>query len=411
MNGKLFLFAGVSLGTILLSTLLLLGGWENTWRLWNVPTMSPCFADARVITSGAETKALGGDPLVDNPRDPWGRQLNYPRIWQMLYRVGINQSHTAYLGITLVALLVIGLFLYTPSPLDKTTSTVLIVAIFSPAVLLGVEQGNIDLLMFFLLSAAIFCMKKNGTAAKGFAIALVLIAFVLKLFPLFGMGVVLQQKKDRAVKAGLLAAIFAFGYAAANYADLVIIRRVTPQNPFRAYGIDTLWMKADNSCYWRIITAELSYAAIAVCLVLALFGIGSQKFWHTEASDHDPRTLDAFRVGSGIYIGTFLLGNNAAYRLVFLLFVIPQLIFWSKQSSPNIAGISRLMIPAILISMWSMFLERLATAMHVGFGGTLLQDVSNWLIFPGLLLLFACSVPKWIKDAAASLDTYLRRST
>ena len=90
--------SGVALLMLLLFLLL---GYEQTWRLWNILVMSPPFADLRVITHGADSIARGLDPLVSNPGDPWGRPLNYPRIWQSLYSVGINKSHTIALGLGL----------------------------------------------------------------------------------------------------------------------------------------------------------------------------------------------------------------------------------------------------------------------------------------------------------------------
>jgi hypothetical protein len=46
-----------------------------------ISTLRPCFADLRVITSGLDCIRKGQDPLISNPCDPWGRQMNYPRIW------------------------------------------------------------------------------------------------------------------------------------------------------------------------------------------------------------------------------------------------------------------------------------------------------------------------------------------
>lgn len=119
------LFVWVCLGIILIGVLSICLGYERTLRLWHVPITTPCFADFRVITSGAESKALGFDPLLYNPRDPWKRELNYPRIWQMLYRVGINQSHTVYCGWIIAALFLIGIFLYTPATITRVTSGIL----------------------------------------------------------------------------------------------------------------------------------------------------------------------------------------------------------------------------------------------------------------------------------------------
>jgi hypothetical protein len=43
----------------------------------------------------------------------------------------------------------------------------------------------------------------------------------------------------------------------------------------------------------------------------------------------------AFLFGSGIYCGTFLLGTNYIYRLMFLLLCIPQLQDWISQKSTD----------------------------------------------------------------------------
>ena len=99
MNGKNMLFVGIGLGISIIGMLFLYYGYENTWKLWGIPTMYPYFADLRTITGGAESWALGYDPLVNNPGDPWGRLMNYPRVWQMLFRAGIDQTDTVYFGV------------------------------------------------------------------------------------------------------------------------------------------------------------------------------------------------------------------------------------------------------------------------------------------------------------------------
>src|SRR5947207_15325254 len=77
-------------------------GWNHVWRTIGVPSITPCFMDLRVITSGVITLENGGDPLVSNPFDLKGRPLNYPRIWLILFSIlGINDRNVAALGIIL----------------------------------------------------------------------------------------------------------------------------------------------------------------------------------------------------------------------------------------------------------------------------------------------------------------------
>jgi hypothetical protein len=406
ITGKHTLFIGISLGVTFISLTSFFNGYEKTWRLWNIPVMSPCFADARDITSGTESKALGYNPYIYNPRDPWGRIQNYPRIWHYLYVVGINQRHTVYFGAALAVLFTIALFLYTPSGINNVTASILIASIFSPAVLLGIERGNIDLLMFFLLSVAIFIINKGGNASKVLATISVLVAFILKLFPIFGIGILLGQKKGTVLRAGFLVIIFAVVYTLISYNDLVFIRQITPKSTDLSYGANVLWMRVGlHSLAGAQIIKLLSYFALALCCIMSFYGLCSQKFGDLERFEVDKKFINSFRVGSGIYIGTFLLGNNWDYRLMFLLFVIPQLMLWSRLHVHTIITlISRLSVIAIIISLWYLVIYRFVSGVPFGrTAGFLIGDFSKWAVFGGLLFLFSCSAPQWLKETAVCM--------
>jgi hypothetical protein len=400
------LFVWVSLGIILLSVLSVSLGYKETLRLWNIDAPSPCFADFRGITSGAESKALGYDPMLYNPRDPYHRTMNYPRIWQLLYLVGLNQSHTEVCAWTIIGLFVIGLFLVTPATISRSTSMILALCIFSPAVLLGVELGNLDLFMFFLLSMAIFYIRRESGPAKIFGVTCFLAAFILKLYPILGVGLILNQPKMMLRRLVFGVTVVAGGYLLATFMDLVWIRYGTPESLEMTYGMNLLWWKiAAAAPAGAGMAKSLCYAAAGFAGVMALWGIGSRKFGHSGNGDRDPRTMDAFQAGCGIYIGTFLIITNNEYRLVFLLFAIPQLAFWANSGSDYISKISKLTILTITFSLWHGVIDPFVSVLHLGFWSTLLYEISTWLTFGGLLFLFVCSMPVWVKDATRYVFT------
>lgn len=43
--------------------------------------MYPYFADLRTIQGAVIGTPNGADPQIYNPNDPWGRVMNYPKIW------------------------------------------------------------------------------------------------------------------------------------------------------------------------------------------------------------------------------------------------------------------------------------------------------------------------------------------
>ena len=85
-------------------TMILTLGPTRTFACWGIDTTHPDFADIRGITSAMESHRLGFDPLVENPRDPFGRAFNYPRAWLGLSPLGLDQSHSTILGHCLIGL-------------------------------------------------------------------------------------------------------------------------------------------------------------------------------------------------------------------------------------------------------------------------------------------------------------------
>ena len=133
---------------IIFISLFLVFGYENILqKFWNIPIMKPFFADIRTITGVNETLSYGFDPLLFNPGDPWNRVMNYPRIWQYIAQfLNLNQSHAIYFGIINISLFILGFLLFVNKiRLTIITAVALLLGFFSPATMLGMERGNIDL--------------------------------------------------------------------------------------------------------------------------------------------------------------------------------------------------------------------------------------------------------------------------
>ncbi len=227
-----------SVSVVLFSIIIAMLGPESTWRLWNVPAMTPHFADLRTITGGAESYALGLDPMIKNPGDPWGRTMNYPRIWQSLYYFNIDQTHTTAFGLILVFLFFVGVVLVLPCASIPILFMVL-AAVFSPATLLGIERGNIDLLIFFLVAVSVFFAAR----IRLFSFLLLLAAFSLKLYPIFGFAVFSRERKHVATTYFGALALILLVYVSFYYSDLILISSGTPRSTSLSYGLNVFWMR------------------------------------------------------------------------------------------------------------------------------------------------------------------------
>lgn len=403
MKGRTLLLIGLGAGALLLAARYLALGYTEMWAPWGIPSMWPPFADLRTITGASETLALGLDPLVQNPGDPWHRVMNYPRVWLVL-AARVNPAVTPYLGLALIALFLTGLVLSVPSDLDLRTVAVLLAGALSPAALSAIERGNTDLLIFFLLSVAVAISSNRSSSSSTAGGAFLVMAFVLKLFPVFAMPYFLREDRRGFIRLAILFLAIVAIYCALTYQDLILIHRGTPTGIAPAYGLSVLatWIPSERFPSWGPLARAASYLGAAFALPLAAISLrAGDTFPSTgKMTSAQRRTLDAFRIGSGIYLGTFLLGSNWDYRLVFLLFAIPQLVAMTRAPVARIRCIAATVFVAVLASMWS-----LAVALPMSTPGPadallfVMDELANWAVFLGLASLLAAIAPSWLKSA------------
>ena len=372
-------------------------GYQNTWRLCSVPALETHFADTLAITQAAETYARGGDPLTFNPHDPEQMQIIYPALnWQVLNFMGINRSHTTGVALAFIIAFLTGVSLILPNARAATIALVM-AAVVSPAALLGAERGNLDLLLFFLVSCSIVAARRVPFLSASFA----LLGFALKLFPIFGCAVLLRLGKTTFFRYLAILVLALAAYTFLTFSDLVKILANAPVGINGAYGLNVFWMGLESAVpalgvYARI----LSYLLLALvfgCTISALF----RNDGPTEKSGDTP-CLDAFRAGAAIYIGTFLLGSNFDYKLIFLIFTIPQLASWAKSSARTLSIISQLTLFGLFLSLYYwVFMIRVAPLLPQGKAIVfILDEMYNWGVFSTLLYLLLWSAPAWVKEVA-----------
>jgi len=382
--------------------LLLLGFFSLTWHcglsrqgvaLWNrlgVPTMSPSFFDLRNITSAWESQRLGYNPLATNPRDPLGRPMNYPRIWLAPSSLGLDQSHTVILGICMAALFYVCVFLFV-GRLDAGHGVLYAVIVCSPAVLLAVERGNNDLVIFALLAIGI-CLVRYRRKLSPALYILILAGSVLKLFPIFALTSVVREKPKRAlITVCLVAAAFA-AYVVWTLSDIAAIGKAVRKTWQASYGsmvafyyVRTILLRSGQ------VLSRLSLRCISLTCLLACLGLAYA--WARLKKPDLPETKhsDTFRIGASIYLGTFILGNNHDYRLIFLIFALPQLLSWMRVRNP-LGAFSKVLVASVVFSVWSLILPETNYFLFI------LKELVRWFIFAGFSGLLLVTLPKRLRN-------------
>lgn len=304
ISKKTFLLSIFILSFILILCGVLIAGWSETWSALLVPTANPPFADLRTVQGSIYSISQGFDPQLINPGDPAKRPMNYPSIWAdiaKLLSLDLEQNYLIFVC-SYVSLYILVCF----ANLRQHPSLWILLLIFSGSSLLAIERGNNDLIVFNLLYF-------STIAPIIFSAALIIVASILKIYPIFTVGTLYKSKKVLLITTGLLAT-----YILIKLPELQIIRGGTPISASLSYGIPSLQAKFG-----------LTYPAWGVALCMVLFSLISGRIkWikaHAKSTIYSDRDYKLFLLGASIYLCTFIISSNWDYRLIFLIFCIPYI--------------------------------------------------------------------------------------
>jgi hypothetical protein len=379
-------------------------GYLETWYQWRIPAKMPPFIDFRLIPSGAETFRAGLDPAVSNPSDPMNHIFNYPKIWYLFFYTGITQDDTIWLSTLLIVLFFLTVFIF-PEKLDSKNALLMLPVVFSPAAILLYERGNVDLAFFVLCGLSVMLVDRY----PGYSSSVLLLASFFKLFPFFGVGIFLQENKNRFYRYFLFCLLIFFIYLVTNFESLSAAWSLTMRSNFMSYGDRIIFdLFHDYFLFYSLKVMTEDWAVVflkilphlftfALFAVIFFFGVRSKYSIGTDSE----RNLAAFRMGACIYIGTFLLGNNWDYRLAFLIFCVPQLLHWLFAKEQTIRLPIWATFTTMLISCWYAFIREsflVATDGNFEFQYNVFDETMNWMLLAGMTYLLVLSTPQWVRS-------------
>ena len=307
------------------------GGWREAWHALGSSSMSPAFADLRTITHSLDAVRAGVDPYVDTRYDPWHRTFNYPRAWLWLAPLGLGGASTIVLGIIMATLLFLALTL-----LFRPRQPIGWLAAFgfslSPPVLLGIERGNGDILIFSLLVLGMVASRTTGNRAQPLVrVALIAVLTMLKVFPLAAVVALIRNRLGVALAALAGGVALTCLWLSLHPGDMARILGNTPQSTFNAFGAlplvqvvaDAIATPATASVRPVAIGLALLVAVAAAAIALARPALLHRLLPRLEAG----RVIDDVALAClGIHLLAFLPGSSWDYRLIFLIGTVPPML-------------------------------------------------------------------------------------
>jgi hypothetical protein len=387
IDGRLFVIAALAVYFLVVAVPRLL--WSlDVWPRLGVPSGPSLFFDTRNLTAALECRRLGFDPLIESPCDPWGRPLNYPRVWLALRWLGLNQSHTVPLALVFIALFLGSIFLLI-GRVSLGKGILVAVAVCSPSVMFAIERANMDIVVFTLMVLAIIAWRIRSRWADVVSPAIVFLAATAKVYPVFALPAYLfSRRRTAAIAAVLCAAAFAL-YALVTIGDIQALAAIAPQGEHHAFGARIL----PAALYHRFVPDRWQGGAITkqLLVIVPLLAAaplvwfpGRRRLPDPDEGADTPSRL-AFYAGSMIFLGTFAIGNNFDYRLVFLLLTLPQLFDWvTEQPSDPRGWLASVATVIVLTLLW---IGALSDPLR------LMDELVTWPAVALLAALLAASVP------------------
>lgn len=365
-------------------------GYESTWQLWNIPTLMPSFIDLRMLPGSADSYRAGFNPVYQNPGDPLQRPFNLPFAWTFVFYIGLEQQDTVWLGASLALGYLFCSWIF-PGRLGVQAACLMALILFSPASMLAIERGNVDLFVFILCTLVLLLHEDRTWLAA----AILMMASFLKLFPVFGLTVFMNKDRSRFLLISSSSAAIFLVYAVLTYSSISASFAYTEQGAELAYGANVIALymgqQFQSDKLFELLTMLLSFSGLGLCIYAFHWGSKTEPLYTREW-----RHLSAFRLGAMIYVGTFLIGNNWDYRLIFLLFTIPQLVEWSRESQAQKSA--QWTLAALVIACWYLIQLELFSLLSTGkYVAYFLDQISKWGLFAGLCYLFLASAPEWLR--------------
>lgn len=290
--------------------------WSRLWTSTSSPQW-PFFTDLATTLDHFRIADQGRDPLSD-PQTTYA----YPRAFLLLRHLRVQDLPSALVGSLQAGIWMIAvIFVLRPRSFFRA---VLTTALFvAPPFVLGLEQGNVDMMLFvLLLIAAVGWSRATHVRSRLWPIGLILVAAFLKMYPVFVLAGGAWADRGRRRLAWVAAMAVVGTYWALHAEEIRLVMSKFELGYGSSWGCLLIFSHGfpyDIPHLWQVAVA--TYAG-AFLLTVAL-GVLSAR--HFRDCTVPRREWTYYWLGAAICAGCFLT-TNYDYRWVHALLTIPLLL-------------------------------------------------------------------------------------
>ena len=375
--------------------------------------MPPHFMDWYGVVAASDCAKLGYNVFLQNPCDALGRLHNYGTIWLKLGSLGLTRGNGWWTGL-LIAIGFVVAAAVALRPRSPRDFAIALAAIGSPAVLLGVERANVDLIVFAALLGATFLLMRPTALGKWLSAAIYLLLTVAKLYPMVAFVSVFWSGGSRRSAlfafAGFIAAVAVWGVLDADEIKTVIgVFQKPGLNPL-SHGGSLLYATLIFQ-QWIPATIDADRAALITLGLVYLCSLFCARHLHIDGQGAI-RNRVLFVAGASIAVLAFGMTTNFDYRNIFLLLALPLVVELSAETqgaaNGRLRAVARACLWFLMFTLWANLLlvsmVPVAVLVNADDGlarslislGYLAKHLGHWiLIFLFMLLGNALLLQRW----------------
>jgi len=332
------------------------------WKHVGVSHMPPLFGDLHAVLSAIECHARGLNVFETNPCDMAGRIHVYGSLWLHLGGLGVGSAHLFSKGFAVdVVFMAIAVLLL--KPVSKADFAKSCLILLSPAVTLGVERANNDLIVFSLLAGSALLVAKKERIAQVSGLLVIYLSALLKFYPSVLFAATLLTAR-RNLKELLFLTAVAMSMSAlwlvTNIDELLLVKDLVPKPlDFYATGARALFVYVGRPYPWVLtIPAGWLLAGFVILIVGGSLALASRLKRSQVQGSYSIFKYAIFIFGLAILFITYTINTNYDYRWVFFIFTMP-LLFDLQRGVANNRLASRLATLGLLCASMTMWMEAL----------------------------------------------------
>jgi hypothetical protein len=320
--------------------------WPHLLLTFGIHNYGRVYLDSYAVLAALDAVRAGADPHAVNALDVLSRPHVYSDWWLALRWLGLSREHNVLVGTAWVGAFAVAVWA-SARPRNYGEALWLAALLVSPSVMLAVNRGNNDLVIFVLLAgcglvavAPVWWRVAGAAACLGLAAG-------LKYFPAPAVLAFLWVRPVRRAPAVLLAGLVVVVVALAGVWTQVERSRFTIPSGAYTMGAPLWW----RDFGWK--DQESALPSLWLIVIPALMLAGSNVTTGL-ATRGQPRERLLAALGAIVLLTCFLAGVNYAYRWIFVLW--PACWLWRQAAEASLPlrqrWAARLGCALVLICLW-----------------------------------------------------------